>query len=100
MPHYKDGTPAKHGDLVIHREPHDTGNEKAMIIQSITPGSDACNANAIPLAVRQKGSQAWLPISQQLQWCITLKECEKVGEILPAEEGKDTPQPVAVGSGG
>lgn len=102
MPHYKDGTPAKHGDLIIHREPHDGGNEKVMIVQSITPSSDACNAAAIPIAIRQKGSGVWLPLAHQLGWCITLKECEKVGDPVRATLPQELTeaQPAAVGSGG
>jgi hypothetical protein len=98
MPHYKDGTLARNGDLVLHRETHDTGSEKVMIIQSITSGSDSCDAGAIPLALRQKGTDFWMPIAHQLAWCITLKECEKLGE-MPARGGiVEMKEPATVGT--
>jgi hypothetical protein len=69
-----------------------------MIIQSITSGSDSCNAGAIPLALRQKGTDFWMPIAHQLAWCITLKECEKLGE-MPARGGiVEMKEPATVGT--
>ena len=99
MPHYRDGSPARHGDLVIHRESHDTGQEKVMIIQSIMPGNDSCNAQAIPVAIRQKGVPFWMPLSGNSGWCITLKECERIGEIPMAAGGLvEMNEPATVGT--
>ena len=81
MPHYLNGEIAEHGDLVIHREPHDGGSEKVMIVVSINPSSDTCNASAIPIAMRQKGATGWIPLATQLAWAVTLKECEKIGDV-------------------
>lgn len=55
MPHYRDGTPAKHGDLVIHTDAHGFGTEKVGVVTEVTPGSDSCNAQVLLLAKRQKG---------------------------------------------
>ena len=94
MPHDRNGRLVKNGDLVIHRDPNDSGSEKVMIILSITPTSDTCNASAIPIALRQKGTEHWTPIAHQLAWCITLKECDKVGD--PPMMGISTAEETAV----
>jgi hypothetical protein len=83
MPHYADGTPAKHGDLVLRRDSYQHGTDLVGIVMSIQPGSDSCNAQVIPLAARQKGSELWLPVTLQNTWCCTLSECSKLGDEQP-----------------
>lgn len=75
MPHYADGTPAKHGDLAVRQNSWDK-SEVIGIITSITP-SESCNAYMIPLASCQVGSP-WFPSGNQPVWTVTLKECMKV----------------------
>jgi hypothetical protein len=84
MPHYKDGTIAKHGDLVLSDPPYDGAWQQVGIVMSITPGSESCNAQLIPLAMRQKGAEPWLPMNSGSSPCVTLKDCMPVSVI--AEE--------------
>lgn len=54
MPHYKDGTEAKLGD-VIKGTPYNTPHEVIGVVTGITPNSEACNlrvAFARPATVR------------------------------------------------
>jgi len=80
MPHYADGTPAKHGDLVMRKEKHEQGTEMLGIVATISPGTDTCNAQVLPLAMRQKGAAGWLPMmGSPPNWHVTLSECSKLG---------------------
>jgi hypothetical protein len=81
--HYADGTPAKHGDLVIHT---DGGKETVGIVTNLTAGSDTCNANMIALAQRQTGSEVWFPLAAANGWYATLKNCLKLPQTPPATE--------------
>jgi len=76
MPHYADGTPARHGDLVSRHNQWDD-SDVLLIITSITTDSDSCNAGGIPLAQKQ-GRNPWYPCGPQPVWTVTLKECLKV----------------------
>jgi hypothetical protein len=88
MPHYVDGTPAKHGDLVIKYEKNSTPSlEVAGIVAMIQPGSESCNLQLLALAVRQKDSDAaWLAVGVSGQlWYATAKDCRRVVELpVPA----------------
>jgi hypothetical protein len=46
MPHYKDGTPAKEGD-VVKGKPYNTSHEVTGIIFNINPGEETCNCMVI-----------------------------------------------------
>lgn len=89
MPHYADGTPAKHGDLVLRKTAWDE-SEIVLIITSITANSDSCNAGAIPLAAKQ-GDAPWFPSGPQPVWTITLKECMRIdAPTFPAVQAAGT----------
>jgi hypothetical protein len=90
MPHYADGTRAKTSDLVIRREKYEHGTDLVGIVMSIQPGSDSCNAQLIPLALRQKGATSWLPLAATNAYCITLSECSKLGDDPDAIRPYDT----------
>lgn len=78
--HYSDGTPAKHGDLVIKKESHANSFEVVGVVVQIVPGGDTCNAQIVPLAIRQKDSgAAWTPVASSNIWSVTLKDCTKLG---------------------
>ena len=78
MPHYKNGTLAKHGDLVVRVEPHKQGTELIGIVAIINVG-ESCSAQVLPLAVRQKGAESWLPMTgSPPNWCVTLSECTRL----------------------
>ena len=52
MPHYKDGTPAKVGDIVVgkgYNQKDDSGELAtiAAIVVGISPGSDSCNVSLL-----------------------------------------------------
>ena len=76
MPHYADGTPAKIGDLVVRKNTWDS-QEALLVITSITPVSDSCNASGIPLAAHQTDNP-WFPSGPQAVWTVTLKQCMRV----------------------
>jgi len=72
MPHYANGEVAKHGDLAIYETEQ---NEVAGIIVSIQASEQYCNATAIPLAQRQKGTGIWFPLAGNGQWSFELMKC-------------------------
>lgn len=76
MPHYSDGSLARHGDLVVSTPSWSTA-ETLLIVVGITQNSDSCNAMAIPLATRQDDSP-WFPLGPQAAWTISIKECSRV----------------------
>lgn len=76
MPHYTDGTPAKHGDLIIRHQDYDN-SDTLLLLTTINVKSDSCNASAIPLATKQ-GDAPWFPFGLQTQWTVTLKECRRI----------------------
>ena len=87
MPHYADGRPAKVGDLAVRQQAWDR-TETAMIITSINPAAESCNASAIPLATKQ-GEGPWFPEGPQAKWYVTLKETMKLDDpAFPPEQGK------------
>jgi hypothetical protein len=78
LPHYKDGSPAQHGDLVIKSEKHEGSLEVAGVVAQITNG-ESCNAQLMPLAIRQKGVMTWMPTGfVGGLWYVTLADCMKV----------------------
>ena len=82
--HYADGTPAKHGDLVIHADVN-SAMETAGVVTGLTAGSDTCNGQFTPVAHRQKGTEVWFPLTGQQGWDITLKSCHKFTLPQPAQ---------------
>jgi hypothetical protein len=85
--HYQNGEVAKHGDLVIKRDGY---LEAAGIITHFTPNSDGgtCNAQFFAVARRQAGTEAWFPVLCVSDWCVTLKECNKISvrDLFAAKE--------------
>jgi hypothetical protein len=75
--HYADGTPAKHGDLVVHVDPN-SSTETAGIVNELSASSDTCNGKFTPVASRQKGTEVWFQVTGQQGWYITLKNCHKL----------------------
>jgi hypothetical protein len=73
MPHYADGTPAKHGDLIVRYEDW-SETYTVLILATIQPKADTCNATALPLVTKQKGG-SWYPSAPLSPWTVTLKEC-------------------------
>lgn len=78
MPHYADGTPAKHGDAVVSSPSYDGASEMLGIIISITPGATSCNSQIELLAMRQKGVEHWTPSRYSSLPCVTLSDCRKL----------------------
>ena len=114
MPHYRNGAPARIGDLVLNIPTHGTAASLG-IVTSIAPSSNACNGGLAVLARRLENGQ-WLPTHfSPYDATITLGECALVTtETAPAGEDNRTPtpipiatptplaepEPVAVGAGG
>ena len=91
MPHYKDGTPAKHGDLVVRFQDYDN-SQTLGIITSINETATSCNASAITLAAKQ-GDNPWFPAGPGPQWTFTLSECLKVDAVKVADPPPPPPPP-------
>ncbi len=91
MPHYRNGTPAALGDLVINAPPYPNTPQTLGIIVSITPGASSCNGQVISLA-KKFADGAWREFrGNGYPECITLGECDKaIAEPdmrdLPAED--------------
>ena len=81
--HYKDGTPAKLGDLIIQKDAHYFGTEKIGIVTEIQ-SSETCNAQVHVLAKRQNGSEVWFPVLMSNPWSMTLSECVRAGPEISA----------------
>ena len=78
MPHYKDGSPAKVGDLVENFPAYPNAVRTLGILVSIAP-SDACNGQLLTVA-RKYPESTWLPFAHApYPECVTLKECLRVG---------------------
>jgi len=72
MPHYADGTPAKHGDIVLQKQSwNDVQN--VLVVVSINSAGDTCNAGCVRIATQQ-GPSPWFP-TPHADWTVTLKEC-------------------------
>jgi hypothetical protein len=97
--HYKDGTPAKAGDLVLNTTLYggDGGRQVIGVLTSGTAGSTTCNGNICPVARRQKstlGWGPWLPLGCQTNdWSVTISECEKLDNWTAAPVEPATPPP-------
>jgi hypothetical protein len=90
--HYKNGTEATAGDLVLHTEPF---NQQVGIVTAGTPNATACNGEIHIIAVRSKsslGSGPWIPMNPSSNWTVTLSDCEKI-ESAPVAEA--APEPAA-----
>ena len=86
MPHYKDGTPAKCGDLIVRVNDYDNSQTLA-IVTSINENASSCNATAIHVAAKQ-GDNPWFPSSSfgpGPQYTFTLSECSKVDAVKVAD---------------
>lgn len=89
MPHYKNGQPAKVGELVHHKpssgSSHSTPAMEVLgILISITPGADTCNGQVLPVARKYAGT-TWLPANPSGSDYVTLKDCVLIG--AEASEG-------------
>ena len=90
--HYKDGTQASAGDLVIRTEMSGTrsisGNQTVGILSGAFSHSTACNGNIIPVAHRQLsdlGWGPWLPVGASSPWSVTLSQCERIDK-MPSDQ--------------
>ena len=81
MSHYKDGSPAQVGDLIICDPPYAGAISSLGILVAITPAAETCNGQLYPFAWKWPGI-GWLPAGRRYQECITLKDCLPV----PARE--------------
>lgn len=87
--HYKDGTPAKRGDIVkcVHTHTSGTGDNADSITRTIIgqlvecqAGSTSCNGNVRTAAIviesdkHGRSVQAGFPHTE----CVTIGQCEKV----------------------
>jgi hypothetical protein len=78
MPHFKDGTLAKNGDLALKIDKDEQGIEVVGVISKINR-AETCNAEILPLAMRQRGVQSWLPVSPYGPfWMVTLSDCMRI----------------------
>jgi hypothetical protein len=87
MPHYKDATPAKIGDVVVG--PRENNQTLVGVVQQIMTGSDTCNmlvANATAI-VEADGSRIVLPQPPANTFYCTCKEFTKVALWLFALAG-------------
>jgi len=78
MPHYKDGSPAKVGDLVHSVPPYPTSARVLGIVVSINLGTETCNAGVLPLARKHSTDSPWYPATNHFPDCVTLKECLRI----------------------
>jgi hypothetical protein len=91
MMHYGDGTPAKHGDLIISRSKY-SKVETVGVLVSATAASTSCNGQMVALAQRPADDAdlpgtAWVPVSSGNNlWSVTLSECFKAVALTTAEE--------------
>ena len=93
MPHYKDGTPAKHGDLVVRFQ----GYDNTQTLGIITSINQVDEASVIILAAKQ-GDNPWFPAGPGPQWTFTLSECLKVDAVKIADPPPPPPPPEPVDS--
>lgn len=101
--HYKNGQPAKAGDLVIQQElygtePNVVGAELVGVLTGANPGSTTCNGTVTPLARRVKSALGWghwVHVAASTDFTVTLSNC------LPANfDDIGTPPPPGGGPGG
>jgi hypothetical protein len=101
MPHYKDGTPARVGDLILKEEAHASSMLVVGILAQITPGSTTCNGQVLPIAQKAKTGGTWLPMATGNLWSVTLSDCakipESVGMLSTAVEAEEKLAPVGAG---
>lgn len=77
MPHYKDGTAAKVGD-VIKGKPYNTPHEVVGVVVGITPDSESCNLR-VAFTTRGGGDNLDAPYPVQRIDYGETKAFEKVG---------------------
>lgn len=84
MPHYRNGRPAREGDLVFN-QPAMTGAVCTLgILLQITPGSTSCNGQLAP-AARRYADGAWRSVNTPYHDCVTIGECALAAEDGPLE---------------
>jgi hypothetical protein len=89
--HYKDGTEAKAGDLVLNTQTYggDGGQQIVGILSTGTANSTACNGGLQVVARRAKSSLGWGPwipvVPTANDWSVTLSQCEKIESVPVAE---------------
>ncbi|HEV1992493.1 MAG TPA: hypothetical protein VGR34_06480 [Candidatus Dormibacteraeota bacterium] len=86
MPHYKDGSPAKVGDLVHSVPPYPTAPRLLGVLVSINPGTETCNGGVLPFARKFSADSPWYPMSAPFPDCVTLKECLPINTEEPVEK--------------
>jgi hypothetical protein len=88
--HYKDGSPARAGDLVMKTEMYGTiGTQTAGILTGASQ-STACNGKIVPVAHRELtalGWGPWMPLAGRVDspWSVTLSQCERLDK-MPSEQ--------------
>jgi hypothetical protein len=96
--HYKNGTPATAGDLVLHTENlgETSGQQIVGIVTSGQSQSTTCNGGISPVAMRTKSQLGWGPWTQTFgaptNWTVTFSNCEKIDSAPVAEAA---PEPAA-----
>jgi hypothetical protein len=96
--HYKNGTSAEAGDLVLNTETYSStaGVQRVGIITGGQSNSTTCNGNIQVLSTRrlsELGWGPWTPVSSQSNdWSVTLSQCEKI-ESAPVAEAAHEPAP-------
>ena len=89
--HYKGGTPASAGDLVIKTDIHNTtGSQTVGILTGAQSQSTTCNGYIVPVAYRQLSELGWGPwmgIAGRGDscWPVTLSQCERIDK-MPSEQ--------------
>jgi len=101
--HYKDGTPANAGDLVISESKYGpNGQHGVQTIGVVVHGASAsssCNGTISPLAKRNRSDLGWGPWvrvdSGGSDWSITFSDCRKVVH----DDWEGAPPPTGGGPG-
>ena len=86
MPHYANGLPAQHGDLIIC---HQFNQEVVGVLTAIKPSESSCNGTIYALAKRQKDTPIWFPLASPIDWSVTLKDCQALNtQLQPPPPGE------------
>lgn len=94
--HYKNGTPAQAGDLVLHTDNfgETSGQQLVGILSTGNSNSTTCNGGLFVIARRAKSALGWGPwtpvMNEPSDWSCTLSQCEKI-ESVPVAEAAPEP---------
>jgi hypothetical protein len=98
--HYKNGTPAQAGDLVLKTETFGTTSKQGTQTVGVRTGANSqsttCNGFIQPIATRRLSDLGWGPWTavapQGSDWSATLSQYEKI-ESVPVAESVSAPPP-------